>query len=110
MGKSTNVVCKFVKKKMPKSGREGGNGLQPTMGLEGGPAAWWRTRMLPPFTVLSVDKVEAAAGQPAAARGPATSRPPGGAQTTSTLTTACHGDAETAVVTLRRQQGNSVRY
>ena len=108
MGKSTNIVCKFVQK-MTKSGRAGGNGLRPTMGLEGGPAAWWRTRMLPPFTVLSVDKVEAAAGQPAAARGPATSRPPGGAQTTSTLTTACHGDPETAVVTLRRQQGNSVR-
>ena len=46
----------------------------------------------PPFTVLllSVDKLEAAAGQPAAARGPATSPPPGGAQTTSTLLPACH--------------------
>ena len=42
------------------------------MGLEGGPGAWWRTRMLPsPFTVLllSVDKLEAAAGQPAVWQG-----------------------------------------
>ena len=65
----------------------------------------------PPFTVLllSVDKLEAAAGQPAAARGPATSRPPGGAQTTSTLPPACNGDQETAVVNLRSHPGNSVR-
>ena len=56
----------------PKSVRVGEDGLRPTMGLEGGPGAWWRTRMLPsPFTVLllSVDKLEAAAGQPAVWQG-----------------------------------------
>ena len=41
-------------------------------------------------------------------RGPATSPPPGGAQTTSTPA-ACHGEPETAVVAFS-QPGNSVRY
>ena len=60
-----------LSKKLIKSVRAGGDGLRPTMGLEGGPGAWWRTRMLPsPFTVLlSVDKLEAAAGQPAVWQG-----------------------------------------
>ena len=75
-----------------KKGQVGSNGLQPTMG----PSRGWAWRLLAdedaaPFNVLSlpVDKLEAAAGQPPAARGPATSPPPGGAQTTSSPA-ACH--------------------
>ena len=41
-------VCESVKTDQ-KWENGGGDGLRPTMGLEGGPGAWWRTRMLPPL-------------------------------------------------------------
>ena len=39
----------------PKSVRVGEDGLRPTMGLEGGPGAWWRTRMASTVSSRSIN-------------------------------------------------------